>query len=102
MLKLKQWGHNPNFPEIAETWRFGEKVPEWLSDQAKIAGFDSTGGLLLETYTDQGTGKIHIKDTYRPTDLIVLDSKDHFVIYGKGFPLKVLSPEQIDMIYYEI
>ena len=56
MLKLKQWGYNPDFPEIAETWKFGEKVPEWLSDQAKIAGFDSTGGLLLETYTDKNTG----------------------------------------------
>ena len=102
MLKLKQWGHNPNFPEIAETWKVGERVPEWLSDQAKVSGFDPTGGILLETHTDQSTGKIHIKDTYRPIDLIVLDSKDHIVIYGKGYPLKALSPIQVDMIYREL
>ena len=53
MLKLKQWGYNPDYPIIAETWELGDPVPAWLSDHAKVAGFNSDGSILLDMYTDK-------------------------------------------------
>lgn len=100
MPKLKQTGFNPNFPLEAETWKPGEKVPEWLSDRAKISGFDGEGNIMLDIKTDE-RGRIHIRDTYRPIDLVTLENSESIIIYGEGFSLKVLNQEQIDFLYEE-
>lgn len=96
MSKLKQWGFNPDYPDPAETWKPGEKVPEWLSDNAKVAGFNSDGSIMLDTYTDK-EGKVHIRDTYRPIDLVVIPM-EHLLVYGNGL-MKVISPEQLEFLY---
>lgn len=96
MPKLEQWGYNPDFPIIAETWELGDPVPAWLSDHAKVAGFNSDGSILLDTYTDR-EGNLHIRDTYRPIDLVVIP-KNHKLIYGEGI-MKVISQKQLDFLY---
>ena len=100
MRKLKQWGYNPDYPIEVEGWKIGEKVPDWLSDVAKVSGFDGkTGDILLDMWTDK-QGKFHIKDTYRPIDLLVIPNTDSMVVYGDG-KLIVLDPEEIDFLYIE-
>lgn len=97
MLKLNQWGKNPEWPQSVEVWTPGEEIiPEWLSDRAKISGFTDKGNIILDSYTDS-KGNLHIKDTYRPIDLIVIP-RGHYLVYGKGL-LRSISPEQLDMIY---
>lgn len=96
MSKLKQWGFNPEYPNPAETWKPGEKVPSWLSENAKVAGFNGDGSIILDTYTDKD-GKVHIRDTYRPIDLVVIPM-GHLLVYGNGL-MKVVSPEQLDFLY---
>jgi hypothetical protein len=97
MLKLKQWGYNPSYPIEAESWKFGEPVPGWLSDVARVLGFNSDGGIILETYKD-ASGKIHIKDTYRPIDIFVLPNEDAMIIYGEGKRL-VIDETKLDLLY---
>ena len=96
MSKLKQWGFNPDYPDPAETWKSGDKVPGWLSDNARVAGFNKDGSIILDTYIDK-EGKVHIRDTYRPVDLVVIP-KNHLLVYGNGI-MKVISPEQLDFLY---
>ena len=96
MSKLKQWGFNPEYPNPAETWKPGEKVPGWLSENAKVVGFNGDGSIMLDTYTDK-EGKVHIKDIYRPVDLVVIPM-GHLLVYGNGL-MKVISPEQLDFLY---
>lgn len=96
MLKLNQWGKNPNWPQTIELWTPGEIVPEWLSDRAKVLGFSEKGDIILDTHLDS-KGNLHIRDTYRPIDLVVIP-QGHYLAYGKGL-LKPISPEQLDMLY---
>ena len=96
MSKLKQWGFNPDYPDPAETWKPGDKVPGWLSDNARVAGFNKDGSIILDTYIDKD-GKVHIRDTYRPVDLVVIP-KNYLLVYGNGI-MKVISPEQLDFLY---
>ena len=47
--KIKQKGYNPDYPEIAEIWKYGDPIPEWLSDRANITGLDDNGNPVIET-----------------------------------------------------
>ena len=96
MSELRQWGFNPDYPDPAETWTPGERVPWWLSDNAKAVGFNGDGSIILDSYTDNN-GTMHIRDTYRPIDLVAIP-KDHLLVYGKGI-MKVISQKQLDFLY---
>ena len=96
MSKLKQWGFNPEYPNPAETWKPGERVPSWLSENAKVTGFNGDGSIMLDTYTDK-EGKVHIRDIYRPIDLVVIPM-GYLLVYGNGL-MKVISPEQLEFLY---
>ena len=39
-MTYKQRGRNDKYPAKIEVWRIGEKVPEWLSDRAKVKFID--------------------------------------------------------------
>jgi hypothetical protein len=55
-MKYKQRGENPRYPNEIEIWRLGLKVPEWLSDRAKVKFIDGDGNITLEKRSLSGGG----------------------------------------------
>lgn len=103
MKSYKQKGYNSNFPEEILTWRWGEIVPEWLSDKARVKFVDGDGNITLET-NDTTTGGFEVIDSTGSSVLVKLESKNDSVcinkkeISGRVFPL---SKIQLDLLYTE-
>ena len=94
-----QRGMNNLYPEKIETWKVGEKVPEWLSDNAKVLSLDDEGNIRLDT-NKLSTGGIAIKNSSGFGVLVELKTINSIVCYspGKIFSLK---PEQLELLYVE-
>ena len=59
-MTYKQRGKNNKYPAKIEVWRIGEKVPEWLSDRAKVKFIDGEGNVTLDR-RDRGDGSYEIR-----------------------------------------
>ena len=100
MSKLIQTGHNPDWPhETDKFWRFGQgSPPAWLTDEAKVSGFDSSGATVLETVTTESGGLIIKSAT---GDLVMLPSPDSWVLYNDSLGFLSMTNEQKELIYEE-
>jgi hypothetical protein len=100
MSKLIQTGHNPDWPlETNKFWRYGHgSPPDWLTDEAKVSGFDSTGAAILETNSTESGGLIIKSAT---SDLIVLPTPDSWVLFKEGLGFLSMTNEQKELIYEE-
>ena len=100
MSKLIQTGYNPDWPvEVEKYWRYGSgSPPVWLTDEAKLTGFDSSGSVIFETVTT-GTGGLIIKSA--TGDLVVLPNQDSWILYKEGLGFLSMTNEQKELIYEE-
>ena len=104
MIKYKQRGKNDTFPSEITTWKYGDDVPEWLSDIAKVASIDNnTHRISLET-RDTNTGGFEILDSSGQHVLVRLESKTDILCRdidprNKGITLFSMTPRQLDLIY---
>jgi hypothetical protein len=100
MSKLIQTGRNPDWPiETDRYWRYGHgSPPSWLTDEAKVSGFDSAGGAILETVTTESGGLIVKSAT---SNLVVLPSPDSWILYQEGLGFLSMTNEQKELIYEE-
>lgn len=97
---MVQRGMNNLYPEKIKTWRIGEKIPEWLSDNARILSIDEDGNVKLDTY-DLSSGGIAIKNSSGIGSLIELKTPDSIVCYSPGKNIFSLKPEQLELLYVE-
>lgn len=103
MSKFKKIGVNDRFPDVIETWRRGETVPDWLSDECRVT-IDSRGNVQLEG-RENSRGGLDIFTSGRNSVNIFVSTKtkDDFVCRdmktGKVFSL---NPTQIYLLYNEI
>lgn len=100
-MKMIQRGKNDKYPEIIDTWRFYEKVPSWLSDQAQVKFIDGEGNITLD-YINLSTGGREILKSGRQGVLVRLDNINSFVCHSPGLPLFSLRPKQIELLYIAI
>ena len=104
MIRYKQRGLNDTFPREVTTWKYGDDVPEWLSDIAKVASIDNnTHRISLET-RETNTGGFEILDSSGQHVLVRLDSKTDILCRDissevKGITLFSMTPRQFDLIY---
>ena len=104
MIKYKQRGQNDTCPGEVTTWKYGDDVPEWLSDIAKVASIDNnTHRISLET-RETNTGGFEILDSSGQHVLVRLDSKTDILCRDissevKGITLFSMTPRQFDLIY---
>ena len=95
---------HPLFPGRVTTWKYGDDVPEWLSDIAKVASIDNnTHRISLET-RETNTGGFEILDSSGQHVLARLDSKTDILCRDissevKGITLFSMTPRQFDLIY---
>lgn len=96
--KVKQKGYNLDYPLEAELWRYGDPVPEWLSDRANIAGLDKEGKPILDV-RNETSGAIEILESGKRDVLVRLKSKDSVLLYSETHPIISLTPHQLELLY---
>ena len=104
MRYYKQKGYNSSFPDEIITWKFGENIPEWLSDKAKVSFVDGEGNITLDT-NDTTTGGFEVIDSTGSSVLVRVESKRDSVCVDKkntGGRIFPLSEKQLDLLYREI
>lgn len=98
-MKFKQSGYNSKYPEIIETWRLGESIPDWLSDRAKVNFMDGDGNLTLDI-NETSSGGIEIINSGGTGTLVLLKSKKDYVCRGEGDSrIFSLTRTQLDLLY---
>lgn len=97
---MKQRGENIEFPSEIETWKWGEPVPEWLSDIAKVAAIDDKTSQVQLEILPTNTGGFSLKDSGGRDTLITVPSKKDFVCKGSDGKVFVLTPLQLKLLYY--
>ena len=96
-----QRGENKNYPNQISTWRLGEKIPEWLSDQAKIKFIDGEGNLTLD-WLETSTGGVEIQDSTGLNVLVRLKTKDSILCFSTDTnKIFSLTPIQYNLLYIE-
>lgn len=103
MTTYKQYGYNSKYPDKIETWQWGEKVPEWISDKAKVTFIDGEGNITLES-RDINTGGVEIMSSSGTDVFIKLESKSDIVCKDTedSNNIIVLSPIQLNLLYEPI
>lgn len=110
-----QKGYNCLWPYEIETWRWGEPIPEWISDRAGIEWVDGEGNLTLKTRGLIGGGieilksgsseaLIRLKDLRELVYISPLHSKKVKLPSGiSPTPIikepKVITPAQLELLY---
>ena len=96
-MKYIQSGRNDKYPKEIETWRFGEKVPEWISDICKVKFIDGLGNLTLD-YRETNTGGLELISSSGDRTVLIIKSKKDYVCWGDS-KLFTLRPIQLNLLY---
>lgn len=92
-----QSGRNEKYPNQIETWRRGEILPSWISDNCKIIAMEGTR--LIPEYRGVSGGGFEIVRE-NGTALVSTKSDRDFVCYGDG-KIFSLSQTQLGLLYTE-
>ncbi|MBR2245872.1 MAG: hypothetical protein IJ880_02400 [Bacilli bacterium] len=101
--KYKQKGTNSAFPQEVETWIWGEDIPEWLSDLAKIGAINGETNKIYLEHRDLSSGGYELLDSSGQHTLVRASSKKDYIcrdLSKKKGGLFVLTPLQFNLIYY--
>lgn len=102
MRVYKQSGRNDAYPDEIETWKFGENIPDWISDICKVKFIDAEGNMTLDT-RDTNTGGVEIISSDGARVAIKLNNKSDIVCYcSKTKKIFVLTPIQLSLLYKEV
>lgn len=93
-----QRGYNPKYPENIDTWKIGDKVPEWLSDRASVKFIDGEGNITLNI-NQINTGGFEIKNSGNQGILIKTDTPDSLICFSQGYGIFKLRPKQLNLLY---
>ena len=96
-MSYKQRGKNDKYPGVIETWKIGERVPEWLSERAKVRFIDGEGGVTLDR-RDREDGSYEIIEASGVKPLVTVTERKGIVCFGDG---KVFSlrEHQLEILY---
>ena len=98
--RYKQRGENPEWPITLEgLWKYGESIPEWLSDRANVTIMSGDGIKNIEI-RETSSGGFEIIDSGKAGILVSLKKKDWYVIFD-GKRVAAISPEQLLFLYEE-
>lgn len=96
----KQSGRNDLFPAAVITWTFGEDIPEWLSDRAKIGDIDRESGIINLALTPTSSGGYELFTADGKSVLVRTVNKDDMVCKDtKSEKIISLTRRQFELIY---
>lgn len=94
-----QRGRNNLYPETIEIWKIGDKVPEWLSDRAKIEMVDLGNADKILKTTELSSGGYEIYEA-SGKNVLVRVPKEGTVCFGDNRVFS-LSKMELDLLYEE-
>lgn len=98
----KQSGRNDKYPDEIVTWRFGETIPDWLSDACKIKFIDGEGNKTLETRSTN-TGGIEFVNSEGTGVVVKMRNKKDILCYDQRTKrIFSLNPIQLSLLYKEV
>ena len=97
-MKMIQRGMNDRYPDEIETWKLGDKIPEWLSDKAQVIFIDGEGNLTLNI-RDLNSGGKEIIGSDGKSILVKMETPKSLVCYSPRRTIFSLRQEQIDLLY---
>lgn len=92
-----QRGRNDKYPEKIEVWKPGDKVPEWLSDRAKVELVDLGNADKILKIIELSSGGYEIPDASGKNVLIRVP-KEGWVCYGNN-KIFSLSALELELLY---
>jgi hypothetical protein len=101
-MKFIQSGYNGKYPRVIETWTWGEDVPEWLSDIAKVGAIDGTTNKVFLECRDLNNGGYELLDSSGQSSLVKAASRKDYIcreLNRKGGKLFALTPSQLKLMY---
>ena len=98
MITYIQKGDNPKYPKEIVTWRYGEKVPEWISDNAKITFIDGLGNVTL-LKRDFTSGGYEIVGADGISILISTKTYNSYICYDGKSKIFSLTEKQFGLLY---
>ena len=99
MYEVKQKGNNPEFPDKAIVWKYGDKeIPEWLTDRANIKELNENGNPILDIRT-RVSGEIEILESGGRDILVKLKNENSFLLYSKTHPILSVTEHQLKLLY---
>ena len=99
---LIQKGRNSAYPEKIETWRYGEKTPEWLSDICKVRAMEGSGNLILDIRKTTSGGYELLNSTGDGSSIVTATRMDDYICHGvNGGKVFSLTESQINLLYKE-
>lgn len=96
-MTYKQRGRNDKYPAEIEVWRIGEKVPEWLSDRARVKFIDGNGDVTLDR-RDRSDGSYEIVGASGVGNLVVVPERVGAVCFSDGRVFS-LYERQLEILY---
>lgn len=95
-----QSGYNDKYPWKITTWKWGDSIPDWLSDRAKVSFIDGNGNLTLETH-ETSSGGIEIVSSSGSGILVKLVSKKDYVCIENSEEGNIftLTETQLNLLY---
>ena len=93
---VRQKGNNPKYPKEIEYWKFGQSVPEWLSDNAKVKFIDGEGNITLD-FKETNTG-LDLPDSSGKSILLRLTGKDDYICMGDNIIFS-LTKKQFKILF---
>lgn len=96
---LTQRGKNNLYPETIKIWRLGDRVPEWLSDRAKVEGVDLGNADKMLKTTELSSGGFELYDA-SGKNVLVRVPKGGMVCFGNN-RIFALSQAEFDLLYEE-
>lgn len=95
-----QRGRNEKYPEKIEVWRKGSKVPEWLSDRAKIDMLDLGNEDKILKITELSSGGYELFDSSGKNVLVKVPEENGYVCFGNS-KIFALKERELELLYKE-
>ena len=94
-----QRGRNNKYPEKIEVWNQEmKKVPEWLSDAAKVEMVDLGTGNPILSMNKTSKGGVEILNASGSGVLIKTNNESDFICFGDS-KMFVLTKKQVKLLY---
>lgn len=101
MNLYKQKGENLKYPEKIEIWKRDDKVPEWLSDRAKVININEKGEIQIAIVDWKNS--FDIISNSGNEKLVQTKTKDSIICFDSiNNNIFSLTQKQFNLLYKEI
>lgn len=96
-MSYKQRGWNDKYPKKIEIWEIGDKIPEWLSDRARVKFIDGDGNVMIDR-RDREDGSYEVISADGIKNLVTVPERNGVICFD-GKIIFGLKKTQLEILY---